>query len=60
VGNDKSVKSVFSGHWVVLLLLRKKAEAQQPKGTSRQQKAICANYGRLSCAYLLEDLQRVN
>jgi len=60
VGNNKGVKSVFSGHWIVLLLLRKNACAATERHKSPT-KSDLREYGE-DClvAYLLEDLQRVD
>jgi hypothetical protein len=58
VGNNKGVKSVFSGHFDRAPVIAHKSGAQQPKGTNSP-KAICAKRGKLSLLSLLE-LQRVD
>jgi hypothetical protein len=62
VGNNKSVKSVVSGHFELLLLpaLFASGRRSASKGTNSP-KAICANYGKVVLFLnLLEDLQRVD
>jgi hypothetical protein len=61
VGNDKGVKSVFSGHGVVLLLPHK-TDAQQPKGTKSPKTSDLRELrGKIVLLLnLLEDLQRVD
>ncbi|HET6852117.1 MAG TPA: hypothetical protein VFH46_07320 [Pyrinomonadaceae bacterium] len=56
MGNDKGVKSVFSGHWVVLLLLRKKATRNNRKAQVANKKRFARITGK-DClvAYLLEE-----
>ena len=57
MGNDKSVKSVFSGHRVVLLLPRQKTEAQQPKGTKSPKSDLRELRGKIVLLLnLLEEL----
>jgi len=61
VGNDKGVKSVFSGHWIVLLLVRKNNRATTERHKSPTKSDLRELRGK-NClaAYLLEDLQRVD
>jgi hypothetical protein len=56
VGNDKGVKSIFSGHWVVLLLLRKNARRSNRKAQVAKNKRFARITGK-DClvAYLFED-----
>jgi hypothetical protein len=57
VGNDKGVKSVFSGHWFVLLLVRKKLRTRNNRKAQVANKKRFARITGKDClvAYLLED-----
>jgi hypothetical protein len=63
VGNNKSVKSVFSCHFggapLLSAAVRKRGYSSNRKAQTRQ-KAICANYGKVLFLFTYLDLQRVD